>query len=44
MIIDPVTGLSIYDPLVISKGITVAPVAPELPEGAIVALFFGFTA
>ncbi len=43
--IDPVTGtLSIYDPLVIDKGAqpAVAPVAPNLPANAIVAIWFGF--
>jgi len=44
-IIDPATGaISIYDPLVVDAGTqpATAPVAPTLPAGAIVALWFGF--
>lgn len=44
-IIDPATGqISIYNPLVIDKGSqpAVAPVAPQLPANAVVALWFGY--
>jgi hypothetical protein len=44
-IFDPATGaISVYNPLVIDKGDhpLVTPVAPTLPAGAIVALWFGF--
>jgi hypothetical protein len=44
-ILDPATGaLSVYDPLVITKGTTpaVAPVVPTLPAGAVVTIDFGF--
>jgi hypothetical protein len=44
-ILDPATGqISIYNPLVIDQYTSpaVAPVAPTLPENAIVALWFGF--
>jgi hypothetical protein len=44
-IFDPATGaISIYNPLVIDKGDNplVPPVVPTLPNGAIVALWFGF--
>ncbi|NKQ55996.1 hypothetical protein HFP15_24255 [Amycolatopsis sp. K13G38] len=44
-IIDPATGkLSVYRPLVIDRGTqpAVAPVAPTLPAGAVVGVWFGF--
>jgi hypothetical protein len=44
-ILNPKTGaLSVYDPLVITKGTTpaIAPVVPKLPKGAIVTIEFGF--
>jgi hypothetical protein len=44
-ILDPATGkLSVYDPLVITKGTTpaVQPSAPDIPGDAIVAVDFGF--
>ena len=44
-ILNPRTGaLSVYDPLVITKGTTpaIAPVVPKLPKGAIVTIEFGF--
>jgi hypothetical protein len=46
-ILDPATGqISIYNPLVIDKGSApatgAAPIAPVLPENAVVALWFGF--
>jgi hypothetical protein len=44
-ILDPATGkLSVYDPLVITKGTTpaVQPIAPNLPGDAIVTIDFGF--
>jgi hypothetical protein len=44
-IIDPVTGqLSVYEPLVITRGTTaaVAPAVPTLPAGAVVTIDFGF--
>ena len=44
-VFNPATGqISVYDPLVIDKGTqaAVAPVVPQLPQGAIVALWFGF--
>jgi hypothetical protein len=44
-IIDPATGaISIYNPLVIDRGTQAAaqPVMPQLPQGAIVGLWFGF--
>ena len=44
-ILDPATGaLSVYEPLVITKGTTaaLAPVVPTLPAGAVVTIDFGF--
>ncbi|HET9922288.1 MAG TPA: hypothetical protein VFQ30_20825 [Ktedonobacteraceae bacterium] len=44
-VIDPATGqISVYNPLVIDQGTqpAVAPVAPKLPAGGVVALWFGF--
>jgi hypothetical protein len=44
-IFDPATSrISIYDPLVIDQGTmpAIKPVVPDLPAGAIVALWFGF--
>jgi hypothetical protein len=44
-ILNPATGkLSVYNPLVITKGTTpaVAPVVPKLPRGAVVTIDFGF--
>jgi hypothetical protein len=44
-ILDPATGrLSVYDPLVITKGTTpaVQPSVPDLPAGAVVTVDFGF--
>jgi len=44
-ILDPATGqLSVYDPLVITKGTTpaVQPLVPDLPAGAVVTVDFGF--
>jgi hypothetical protein len=44
-VLDPATGqISVYNPLVIDKGTqpAAAPVAPQLPANAIVALWFGF--
>jgi hypothetical protein len=44
-VIDPATGqISIYNPLVIDKGTqpAAAPVVPQLPQGGIVSLWFGF--
>src|SRR5690349_15867250 len=44
-IFDPATGaISVYNPVVVDKGDAplVAPVAPTLPAGAIVALWFGY--
>ena len=44
-VIDPVTGkIAIYDPLVIDKGTQPAraPVVPQLPNGGIVGIWFGF--
>jgi len=44
-VFDPSTNtLSVYHPLVINDGMTpqAAPVVPDLPEGAIVGLWFGF--
>jgi hypothetical protein len=44
-ILNPNTGkLSVYNPLVITKGTTpaVAPVVPKLPRGAVVTIDFGF--
>ena len=44
-ILNPATGkLSVYNPLVITKGTTpaVAPVVPTLPRGAVVTIDFGF--
>lgn len=44
-VFDPETGqISAYNPLVTDKGIkpAVAPVVPVLPQGAVVALWFGF--
>ncbi len=46
-IIDPATGtISAYEPLVIDKGTTplVVPTAPQLPQNAVVGLWFGFNA
>ena len=43
--INPSTGqIAVYNPLVINKGTVagVAPVRPDLPDGAIVSLYFGF--
>lgn len=45
VIFDPATNaLSAYEPLVIDQGTkpAIAPVAPQLPQGAIVGLWFGF--
>lgn len=44
-VIDPATGkIAIYDPLVIDKGTqpAMAPVVPQLPNGGIVGIWFGF--
>ena len=44
-ILDPATGqLSVYDPLVITKGTTpaVQPLVPAIPAGAVVTVDFGF--
>lgn len=44
-IFDPATNkVSVYDPLVITDGTTpaVAPVVPTVPDGAVVALWFGY--
>ena len=44
-ILDPATGqLSVYDPLVITKGTTpaVQPLVPDIPAGAVVTVDFGF--
>src|SRR5437660_7239266 len=44
-VIDPATGkISIYNPLVVDKGTqpAAAPVIPQLPQGGIVSLWFGF--
>ena len=44
-VFDPATGqVSIYDPLVVDKGTkpAIAPVMPQLPANAVVALWFGF--
>ena len=44
-ILNPATGqLSVYDPLVITKGTTpaVQPLAPDIPAGAVVTVDFGF--
>ncbi|HEV7236213.1 MAG TPA: hypothetical protein VGN15_08540 [Ktedonobacteraceae bacterium] len=44
-VFDPNSGkISIYSPLVIDKGTTpaIAPVTPTIPNGAVVALWFGF--
>ncbi|MBA2391186.1 MAG: hypothetical protein H0V70_00395, partial [Ktedonobacteraceae bacterium] len=44
-VLDPATGrISVYDPLVTDKGKkpAVAPIVPKLPQGAIIALWFGF--
>jgi hypothetical protein len=44
-VLDPATGqISIYNPLVIDKGAqpAAAPVVPQLPANAVVALWFGF--
>jgi hypothetical protein len=44
-ILNPSTGqISIYDPLVVDAGAqpAVAPVVPQLPAGAVVALWFGY--
>jgi hypothetical protein len=44
-VLNPATGaLSVYDPLVITKGTTpaVAPVVPTLPQNAVVTIDFGF--
>ena len=44
-ILDPATGtISIYNPLVVDEGTApaVAPTMPTLPDGAVVALWFGF--
>ncbi|HEV2662669.1 MAG TPA: hypothetical protein VGU68_18835, partial [Ktedonobacteraceae bacterium] len=45
VIFDPATStLSAYEPLVVDQGTqpAVAPVAPQLPQGAVVGLWFGF--
>src|SRR5260370_16035466 len=44
-VLDPATGkISVYDPLVVDKGrkAAVDPVVPNLPQGAFVAIWFGF--
>src|SRR5437588_5801207 len=44
-VLDPATGkISIYNPLVVDNGRkpAAAPVVPNLPQGAVVALWFGF--
>ena len=44
-VFDPATGqISVYDPLVVDQGTqpAAAPVVPQLPQGAIVAVWFGF--
>jgi hypothetical protein len=44
-IVDPTTGqISVYDPLVVDQGVSPAirPVAPTLPTGAVVGVWFGF--
>ncbi len=44
-VINTVTGqISVYDPLVVDKGTkpAIAPVVPQLPQNAVVALWFGF--
>jgi hypothetical protein len=44
-VIDPATGkIAVYDPLVIDKGTqpAMAPVVPQLPNGGIVGIWFGF--
>jgi len=44
-IVDPATGtLSVYDPLVVDNGSrpAAAPVTPQLPDGAVVGIWFGF--
>ncbi len=44
-VLDPATGkISVYDPLVVDKGrkAAVDPVVPNLPQGAVVAIWFGF--
>src|SRR5579872_836729 len=44
-VLDPVTGtIAIYDPLVVDQGTqpAIAPVVPNLPQGAIVGIWFGF--
>lgn len=44
-IIDPATGkISVYAPLVVDKGSkpAVAPLVPQLPQGAVVGIWFGF--
>lgn len=44
-VFDPNSGkISIYDPLVVDKGTApaIAPVVPTIPNGAVVALWFGF--
>ncbi len=44
-VLNPVTGtIAIYDPLVIDQGTqpAIAPVAPKLPRGAVVGIWFGF--
>ncbi|HEY3868633.1 MAG TPA: hypothetical protein VGM10_09800 [Actinocrinis sp.] len=45
LVIDPATGqVTAYDPLIIDQGTqaAVAPVVPDLPSDAVVALWFGF--
>lgn len=45
VIFDPATNaLSAYEPLVVDQGTqpAITPVAPQLPQGAVVALWFGF--
>ncbi len=44
-VINTATGqISVYDPLVIDKGTqpAIAPVVPQLPQGAVIAIWFGF--
>ncbi|HLX41265.1 MAG TPA: hypothetical protein VKR42_12085 [Ktedonobacteraceae bacterium] len=44
-VLDPVTGsIAIYDPLVIDQGTqpAIAPIVPNLPQGAVIGIWFGF--